>query len=137
MQVPPQVSAVKVEGERAYALARAGETLDLAARPLTVERLELVAVPDADTAIFEMICGKGGYVRSIARDLGRGSAASATSPRCAGSGPGRSPSTARSTGTTLEAEARSRRSPRGCCRSRPRSARCPSSPARRRRRRGS
>ncbi len=69
-QVPPQVSAVKVAGERAYARARAGETMDLAARPLTVERLELVAVPDADTAVLEMVCGKGGYVRSIARDLG-------------------------------------------------------------------
>ena len=55
---------------RAYDLARAGETLDLAARPLHVERLELVAVPDADTAVLEMVCGKGGYVRSIARDLG-------------------------------------------------------------------
>ena len=71
MQVPPQVSAVKVDGERAYARARAGETLDLAARPLTVERLDLVAVPDPDTASFEMVCGKGGYVRSIARDLGQ------------------------------------------------------------------
>ena len=70
MQVPPQVSAVKVDGERAYARARAGEALDLAARPLTVERLELVAVPDADSASFELVCGKGGYVRSIARDLG-------------------------------------------------------------------
>jgi tRNA pseudouridine55 synthase len=71
MQVPPRVSAVKVSGERAYALARAGATVDLAARPLTVERLELVAMPDADTATFEMVCGKGGYVRSIARDLGQ------------------------------------------------------------------
>lgn len=70
LQVPPQVSAVKVAGERAYDLARAGETLDLAARPLTVERLELLDFPDADTAVFEMTCGKGGYVRSIARDLG-------------------------------------------------------------------
>jgi tRNA pseudouridine55 synthase len=70
MQVPPRVSAVKVEGERAYARARAGEALELAARPLRVERLELVAVEGADTAVFEMVCGKGGYVRSIARDLG-------------------------------------------------------------------
>lgn len=70
LQVPPQVSAVKVGGERAYALARAGETLDLAPRPLHVERLELAGTPDADTATFEMRCGKGGYVRSIARDLG-------------------------------------------------------------------
>ena len=70
LQVPPQVSAVKVEGARAYDLARAGATLDLAARPLHVERLELVATPDPDTAVLEMTCGKGGYVRSIARDLG-------------------------------------------------------------------
>lgn len=71
MQVPPQFSAVKVEGERAYDLARAGESLDLAARPLWVESLTLVARPDADTAELEMVCGKGGYVRSIARDLGQ------------------------------------------------------------------
>ena len=71
LQVPPQVSAVKVEGARAYARARAGETLDLAPRPLHVERLALVAIPDRDTAVLEMTCGKGGYVRSIARDLGQ------------------------------------------------------------------
>jgi len=71
MQVPPQFSAVKVEGERAYDLAREGEALDLAARPLWVESLELIARPDADHAELEMVCGKGGYVRSIARDLGR------------------------------------------------------------------
>jgi tRNA pseudouridine55 synthase len=69
-QVPPQFSAVKVEGERAYDIARAGEAMDLAARPLWVERLELVARPDSDTAEFELVCGKGGYVRAIARDLG-------------------------------------------------------------------
>lgn len=71
LQVPPRVSAVKVDGERAYALARAGATVDLAARPLHVERLELMETPDADTAVLEMTCGKGGYVRAIARDLGR------------------------------------------------------------------
>ena len=70
MQVPPQFSAVKVDGERAYALARAGEEMNLAARPLWVESLEVVARPDADTVELEMVCGKGGYVRSIARDLG-------------------------------------------------------------------
>ena len=70
MQVPPQYSAVKVEGERAYALARAGEEMDLAARELWVESLEMIARPDADTVELEMICGKGGYVRSVARDLG-------------------------------------------------------------------
>ena len=71
MQVPPQFSAVKVEGERAYDIARAGEAMDLAARPLSVERLEMVARLDADHAEFEMVCGKGGYVRAVARDLGR------------------------------------------------------------------
>lgn len=71
LQVPPQVSAVKVAGTRAYARARAGEAMELAARPLRVERLELTAVPDPDTAEFELVCGKGGYVRSLARDLGR------------------------------------------------------------------
>lgn len=69
-QVPPQFSAVRVEGERAYDLAREGVAMDLAARPLWVERLALLARPDADTAELELVCGKGGYVRSIARDLG-------------------------------------------------------------------
>ncbi|MCF8510337.1 MAG: tRNA pseudouridine(55) synthase TruB [Rhodobacteraceae bacterium] len=70
-QVPPQFSAVKVDGERAYDLAREGEVMDLVARPLWVERLEIIARPDADHVDLEMVCGKGGYVRSIARDLGR------------------------------------------------------------------
>ncbi|WP_068305369.1 tRNA pseudouridine(55) synthase TruB [Pararhodobacter sp. CCB-MM2] len=70
-QVPPQFSAVKVEGERAYDIARSGEAMDLVARPLHVEKLELLRRPDADTVELEMICGKGGYVRSIARDLGQ------------------------------------------------------------------
>lgn len=70
MQVPPTFSAVKVDGARAYDLAREGEELDLAARPLWVQSLTLLDC-DADTARLEMICGKGGYVRSIARDLGR------------------------------------------------------------------
>lgn len=70
-QVPPQFSAVKVDGERAYDLAREGEVMDLAPRPLWVERLEMLARPDADHVDLEMVCGKGGYVRSIARDLGQ------------------------------------------------------------------
>ena len=70
-QVPPQFSAVKVDGERAYDLAREGEAMDLAARPLWVERLEVLSRPDADHVELEMVCGKGGYVRSIARDLGQ------------------------------------------------------------------
>ncbi|MFT4150704.1 MAG: tRNA pseudouridine(55) synthase TruB [Paracoccaceae bacterium] len=71
MQVPPQFSAVKVEGERAYDLAREGEVMELAARPLWVDALDVVARPDPDHVELEMVCGKGGYVRSIARDLGR------------------------------------------------------------------
>ncbi len=88
-QVPPQVSAVKVEGERAYDLAREGVAMDLAARPLHVARLDLVAVPDDDHATFEMVCGKGGYVRSIARDLGErlGTRAHVTALRRLWSGP--------------------------------------------------
>lgn len=70
-QVPPQFSAVKVDGERAYDIARAGEEMDLVARPLWVERLEIIARPDPDHVELEMVCGKGGYVRSIARDLGQ------------------------------------------------------------------
>ena len=70
MQVPPQFSAVKGDGERAYKKARDGEEMTLAARPLWVEELLLVDRPDADHAVLEMTCGKGGYVRSIARDLG-------------------------------------------------------------------
>ena len=69
-QVPPQFSAVRVEGERAYDLAREGVEMDLAARPLWVESLRLVGRPDTDTAELELVCGKGGYVRAIARDLG-------------------------------------------------------------------
>ena len=69
-QVPPRVSAVKVDGARAYDMARAGTEVELAARPLMVESLELRAL-DGDGAELEMVCGKGGYVRSIARDLGR------------------------------------------------------------------
>ncbi|MDA7424008.1 tRNA pseudouridine(55) synthase TruB [Thalassococcus lentus] len=70
-QVPPQFSAVKIDGERAYKRARDGEEMDIAARPLWVEELLLTDRPDADHVELEMTCGKGGYVRSIARDLGK------------------------------------------------------------------
>ena len=70
MQVPPQFSAVKIDGQRAYKMARDGESLDLAARPLWVESLILLDRPDADHVVLELVCGKGGYVRAIARDLG-------------------------------------------------------------------
>lgn len=71
MQTPPAFSAVKVDGARAYDLARAGEAVELKARPLHVAKLELIARPDPDHAEFELVCGKGGYVRAVARDLGR------------------------------------------------------------------
>jgi tRNA pseudouridine55 synthase len=70
-QTPPRFSAIKVEGERAYDLARAGEEVSLAARPVEIHSLRLVETPDADHAVFEAECGKGTYVRAIARDLGR------------------------------------------------------------------
>lgn len=71
MQVPPKFSAIKVAGERAYDLARDGEEVELEARPIDVHRLDLVELPDADRAVFEAECGKGTYVRALARDLGR------------------------------------------------------------------
>ncbi|MEP4979128.1 tRNA pseudouridine(55) synthase TruB [Ascidiaceihabitans sp.] len=70
MQVPPKFSAVKIDGQRAYKLARDGEDVEIAARPLWVEELVMTDRPDADHVTLEMTCGKGGYVRSIARDLG-------------------------------------------------------------------
>ncbi|HEX9070500.1 MAG TPA: tRNA pseudouridine(55) synthase TruB [Pseudolabrys sp.] len=70
-QVPPRYSAIKIEGERAYDLARDGEMVELAARPIEIGRLELVNIPDPDHAVLETECGKGTYVRSLARDLGR------------------------------------------------------------------
>jgi len=70
MQVPPKFSAVKVDGQRAYKLSRAGKEIELAARSLWVESLDFIERPDADHVVLEMVCGKGGYVRSIARDLG-------------------------------------------------------------------
>lgn len=71
MQTPPQFSAVKVDGERAYDLAREGETVEIAAREVEIGRLELVAVPEPGRAVLEVECGKGTYVRSLARDMGR------------------------------------------------------------------
>jgi tRNA pseudouridine55 synthase len=70
MQVPPQFSAVKIDGQRAYKLARDGADVEIAARPLWVEELLMADRPDPDHVVLEMTCGKGGYVRAIARDLG-------------------------------------------------------------------
>jgi tRNA pseudouridine55 synthase len=69
-QIPPRFSAVKIDGQRAYKLARDGENVEIAARPLYVDSLLLIDRPDVDHVTLEMVCGKGGYVRSIARDLG-------------------------------------------------------------------
>jgi tRNA pseudouridine55 synthase len=69
LQVPPRYSALKVDGRRAYALARAGETVALAARPVEIVELRLLDQPDADHADFEMVTGKGAYVRALGRDL--------------------------------------------------------------------
>ncbi len=71
MQVPPVFSAVKVAGERAYDLARAGTPPVLEARPARVDRFELIGRPDPDHALFEVQSGKGVYMRSLARDLAR------------------------------------------------------------------
>lgn len=71
MQVPPCYSAIKIEGQRAYDLARDGETVVLDPRPVVIDRLELTDMPDSATTVFEADCGKGTYVRAIARDLGR------------------------------------------------------------------
>jgi len=89
MQAPPAFSAIKVDGERAYDLARAGEAVELAERPILIEALKLVDIPDRDHAIFEVTCGKGTYIRSLARDMGRalGTAAHVTSLRRVAVGP--------------------------------------------------
>jgi len=71
MQVPPRFSAIKVEGARAYDLARSGETVELEPRAVVIEDLRLIDMPDAATAVFEAECGKGTYVRALARDMGR------------------------------------------------------------------
>lgn len=71
MQKPPSFSAIKIAGERAYDLAREGEAVSLEPRLVEIDRLELGAVLDADHAEFEAGCGKGTYVRALARDLGR------------------------------------------------------------------
>lgn len=71
LQTPPAYSAIKIDGARAYDLARAGEVVELEARPVCIDMLKLVESPSADTAVFEARCGKGTYVRAIARDMGR------------------------------------------------------------------
>lgn len=70
-QIPPQYSAIKIQGERAYDLARDGETVELKPRPVEIFEFVVVDQPDRDHTVFEAECGKGTYVRSLARDMGR------------------------------------------------------------------
>ncbi|MCB2112135.1 MAG: tRNA pseudouridine(55) synthase TruB [Parvularculaceae bacterium] len=70
-QAPPQFSAVKVSGERAYDLAREGKTVALETRVIDIHELSLVGQPDADHAEFEAVTGKGAYVRALVRDMAR------------------------------------------------------------------
>jgi tRNA pseudouridine55 synthase len=70
-QTPPRYSAIKIQGERAYDLARDGEVVELAPRPVEIHELTLVEQPDSSHSVFEAECGKGTYVRALARDLGR------------------------------------------------------------------
>jgi tRNA pseudouridine55 synthase len=70
LQTPPAYSAIKINGERAYDIARDGETPELSPRPVTIHELTMTEF-GADDATFEARCGKGTYVRAIARDLGR------------------------------------------------------------------
>jgi tRNA pseudouridine55 synthase len=70
-QVPPRYSAIKIEGERAYDLAREGTVVEMEPRPVDIHRLELIEMPDPDHAVLIAECGKGTYVRALARDLGR------------------------------------------------------------------
>lgn len=71
LQRPPSFSAIKVAGNRAYDLARDGEIIELEPRLVVIEELRLVDMRDVDTAVFEAECGKGTYVRALARDMGR------------------------------------------------------------------
>jgi len=68
-QVPPAFSAIKIEGRRAYDLARAGKAPEMAARTVWIGDLRLIDMPDADHALFEAVCGKGTYMRALARDI--------------------------------------------------------------------
>lgn len=69
MQVPPTFSAVKVDGKRAYKFARNGKELELKAKPVSIKEIEFISFND-DQLKFRVVCGKGTYIRSLARDLG-------------------------------------------------------------------
>jgi len=69
-QVPPKFSAIKIDGKRAYKLSRDGEDVEISSRKVNIYKLELLETTK-NTAKFEMECGKGTYVRSVGRDMGR------------------------------------------------------------------
>ncbi len=68
-QIPPAYSAIKLGGKRAYDLARGGESPEMPPRMVTIDELRLLEMPDADHATFEAVCGKGTYIRALARDI--------------------------------------------------------------------
>lgn len=70
MQTPPQFSAIRIAGERAYDIARSGEAVEIAPRQVVIDRLDLIEIEDEDHFVFEAECGPGTYVRSLARDMG-------------------------------------------------------------------
>lgn len=70
-QIPPQFSAIKVGGERAYDLAREGEMVALEPRQVEIRELRLIETPDPDHAVFEAVTGKGAYVRALVRDMAK------------------------------------------------------------------
>lgn len=71
LQTPPQFSAIKISGSRAYDLAREGESVEIPPRQVEIKTFKLIEIPTNEHAIFEITCGKGTYVRSLARDMGR------------------------------------------------------------------
>ena len=116
MQVPPAFSAVKINGERAYDLAREGRAPALEPRPARVDRFELAERPDADTAVFEVASGKGVYMRRLARDLAEAACGRwAMSQPCAACGWGRSPKPRRSHWTNSALRTIPRPLPRTSC----------------------
>ncbi len=70
-QIPPQFSAVKIGGERAYDIAREGEEVKIEARIITIHDLRIVDAPSADEMVFEAVTGKGAYVRALVRDMAK------------------------------------------------------------------
>ena len=69
-QIPPSFSAIKIDGKRAYAEARSGKDVQLEARPVFISEFRLLDSPNANEAVFEVTCGKGTYIRALARDMG-------------------------------------------------------------------